>query len=59
MRECPCGWKELALEQGIGLWSPEFHRGHRDRHLAVFPGSDDGTRRVLDELVARAERLAS
>lgn len=47
--DCPC---EFGPRYELGAFSPEWHRQHRDHHLAVFPDVDQNTR---DNLTAVAE----
>lgn len=54
MNFCPCdftGWEHEA-------WSPDWHRAHRDHHLATFPDVDQGTRDNLDSFVEFAQARA-
>ncbi len=50
-RTCPCGfvrWEDA--------FSAQWHRDHRDHHLATFPDVDEGTKRNLSRFIAYAER---
>jgi hypothetical protein len=40
----------------FGPSTPEYHRQHREQHLAKFPRADQRTRDALDELISMAER---
>lgn len=55
MRSCRCGF---VAPEGVPPWSPEFHRGHKEAHLARYPNVDAGTREALDALISAAERGA-
>lgn len=51
--DCPCGFGQ---HPELDRSSAEWHRQHRDHHLAVFPDVDQGTR---DNLAWFIERAAS
>lgn len=55
MQACPCGFNAPDLHP----WSPEWHKLHRDAHLARFPDVDDGTRSNLERMIALAEQRPS
>lgn len=48
----PCGY---VTDPSVSAYSAEWHRGHRDHHLAMFPEVDQITRDNLDQALARAE----
>lgn len=50
---CPCGFTPPA---GVSPTSADYHRQHRDRHLATYPNVDTRTIDALDDLIAMAER---
>lgn len=52
---CPCHYESAEHQR----FSPDWYRGHRDHHLAVFPDVDQGTRDTLSMLIERAEYLAA
>jgi hypothetical protein len=53
MRDCLCGFKSPLAPD-----TAEFHRQHKAKHLAVFPGcADDGTTvATFDRLIASFEK---
>ncbi len=55
-KTCPCGFPPPASAKDA--WSPEWHRGHRDAHLAKYPNVDDGTRSALEDVIKYAEAKA-
>lgn len=48
---CPCGMRLKPEEGQPTPFTLEWHIAHRERHLAVFPQVDEGTRRNLDLFV--------
>jgi hypothetical protein len=54
MPTCPCGFDAPDLFP----WSPEWHRRHRDHHLATYPNVDQRTRDNLETLISLAEQRA-
>lgn len=46
--ECPC---EFGPRFDLGAFSREWHRQHRDHHLAVFPDVDQSTRDNLEDFI--------
>lgn len=53
VRTCPCGFE---APPNVDPTSAEWHRGHRDAHMAKYPNLDDASKAALDQLVAFAER---
>lgn len=49
---CPC---RFVVPTGVSPSSPEYHRAHRDAHLAAFPECGQLTRENLDFFVRLAE----
>lgn len=53
--DCPCGWEVDETE--VRRFSAEWHRLHRDAHLAAFPDLDQSSRDNLTMFVDMAERV--
>jgi len=53
MRNCVCGF---VPPLGVAPSSPEYHRAHRDAHLARYPLLDAASVENLNTLVEMAER---
>ena len=54
MDSCPCGFSPSPVE--MRTFSADWHRAHRDAHLAVFPDVDQGTRDNLELLITLAQQ---
>lgn len=52
-RTCPCGFE---APPNVDPASAEWHRAHRDAHIAKWPNVDPATRAALDQMVTFAER---
>ena len=55
MKTCPCGFTALGL---LDPNSVEWHKAHKEHHLAAFPGTAAQSAEHLDFLVRLAERGA-